>query len=149
MKKLLILSIALLVAVPGVQADHGKCNSCSSSKAKKHAIKKACVKSESVCKTCKSHGKKKCACCKPGQCKCHKGKGGPVKATLKATEDVIEGAGKVLTAPLKALSGDDKYENHHKKHKAHHTIDDNDKVNNQIYIDQLEQDNAAEMNTDF
>lgn len=138
MKKLVILSIALLVAGISLRADYAKCNSCSSSKAAvKHVAKKSCTKCVKAGKVCKCN--KKCACGKSAKCKCHKG--GLVKRTLKTTEEAVEDTGKVLTAPLRAFF--------RSKKNDHHIIHDNDKVNNEIYINQFEQDNAAEDNNDF
>lgn len=134
MKKLLILSIALLVAVPSLQAYHAKSNKCSASKAKKHSIKKACVISAQAkaCKTCKSKGKK------PLQSKCHKS-----KKDTSGSGNIVKEAGDVVAAPFRWFTRDNE---DHKSHKQH-MIHDNDK--DQIDIDQLEQDHDAEMNTYF
>lgn len=85
MKKLLILSIALLAAVPGVEA---KCNTCSSSQNAEQqcgcgAKKCTCAKAK-VCTKCKKAGKEKCACGHPASCKCSsEHKDGPVKTTAE------------------------------------------------------------------
>lgn len=142
MKKLLILSIALLAAVPGVEA---KCNTCSSiknieQKCECGSKKCTCTKAK-VCTKCKKVGKKSCKCA--AKHKAAKHKGGPVKRTIKATGNVVEDASKVVAGPFEALFG------HKEEGHEHKTIHDNDKVNNQQYIDQLEQDDNAESNNNF
>ncbi len=142
MKKILILSIALLAAVPGLQADHN--NTCSSSK--KHVAKKACATcaNAKVCRACTSHGKEACSCKHSAHCKCsNKSKGGPVKRTLRATGNVVKDTGEVVAAPFKALFGDDEdaKESHHVKHNNH-------KASNEIHIDQLEENDMAESSND-
>lgn len=106
MKKLL-LSVTLLAAVPGLQAQH--CSPCSASKT---AVKKSSAKC-STCATKKAHktsNKKNCHCNEHSKkCSC---KGGPIKRTLKATGNVVEDTRKVIVAPFEALFGDeDKAEN--------------------------------------
>ena len=80
MKKILMLSIALLAAVPGLQA---KCSSCTTQVDKKYECKGkkcACANKSTACTKCKKAGKKSCKCVKPV-------KSGPVKETLSATKD--------------------------------------------------------------
>lgn len=87
MKKLLMLSIALLVAAPGLEARHGKC------------AEKIGAYSKQKCKACRLQ-KKECACRKKhvSQCKsCSKNKG-----LVGETADVIE-------APFVALFGGSSY----------------------------------------
>lgn len=100
MKKLLALTIALLVAGSAVEAKDY--SSCTKSKTDCKYEKSYAYK---VCKTCKKHDKKACACGnkhnKKDNCGCYKTKHkkkkrGPVGETAKAT-------GELVTAPVRGL----------------------------------------------